>query len=364
LTIIITDEDVRRLLPMPDCIAAMRTAFSDFAKGTAVNRPRMRYLAQHPDPARKYLANVHVGAVPSTGIACVRAGSQIMRPAGPGNDRRLYENPQAFNWGIVILYSIETAEPLALLHEFLLSGLRVGATTAVAVDLAAPPAAATLGLFGTGKQARNALDAIAAVRPLARVNVFSPSVAHREDFTRAMAREGVEVVAVAEPKAVVAGADIVCCATTAMQPVLDGDWLEDGQLVVSIANSDVTNKRSEVDVRTYARASAVIINDWESVVDNDQTELLDPLAQGVIRRDQVHELGDLLIGKAQLPALSRAKPGIVYYKNNSGLAIQFAAAGSILYRKAIAEGNNKTIPTEWLGSDLSAYYKAGFRPSP
>ena len=182
MTIIITDDDVKRLLPMPDCIAAMRTAFSDFAKGGAVNRPRMRYLAQHPDPGRKYLANVHVGAVPSAGIACVRAGSQILRPAGPGNDRRLYENPRAFNWGIVILYSIETAEPLALLHEFLLSGMRVGATTAVAVDLLAPPGAATLGLFGTGKQARNALEAIAVVRPLARVNVFSPSAAHRDKF--------------------------------------------------------------------------------------------------------------------------------------------------------------------------------------
>jgi hypothetical protein len=56
--------------------------------------------------------------------------------------------------------------------------------------------------------------------------------------------------------------------------------------------------------------------------------------------------------------------GIIYYKNNSGLAIQFAAAGGILYRKALAEGSNKVIPTEWLGSDLSAYYKAGFRPSP
>jgi alanine dehydrogenase len=370
VTIIITDDDVKRLLPMRDCIEAMRVAFRDFANGTAVNRPRMRYLARHPDPERKYLANVHVGAVPSAGIACVRAGSQIIRPPSAGNDRRLYENPQAFNWGIVILYSIETAEPLALLHEFVLSGMRVGATTAVAVDEIAPPDAATLGLFGTGKQARNALEAIAVVRPLRRVNVYSPSAAHREDFARAMTRDGMEVVAVSDPKAVVIGADVVCCATTAMKPVFDGDWLRDGQLVVSIANSDVTNKRSEVDRRTYERARAVIINDWESVIDNDQTELLDPLEQGVIRKEQVHELGDILIGKARLAppaggtAQGGAPEGIVYYKNNSGLAIQFAAAGGILYRKAIAEGNNKTIPTDWLGSDLSAYYKAGFRPSP
>jgi ornithine cyclodeaminase/alanine dehydrogenase-like protein (mu-crystallin family) len=363
VTIIITDDDVKRLLPMPDCIEAMRVAFRDFADGSAVNRPRMRYLAQHPDPRRKYLANVHVGAVPSAGIACVRAGSQIITPPGPGNDRRLYENPQAFNWGIVILYSIETAEPLALLHEFLLSGMRVGATTAAAVDLIARPDAATLGLFGTGKQARNAFEAIAVVRPLRRVNVYSPSAAHRQDFAREMARAEIEVVAVADPKAVVEGADVICCATTAMSPVFDGDWLRDGQMVVSIANSDVTNKRSEVDRRTYERANAIIINDWESVIDNDQTELTDPLAQGVIRKEQIHELGDLLIGKTRI-APPASQEGITYYKNNSGLAIQFAAAGGILYRRAIAEGNNKTIPTEWLGSDLSAYYKAGFRPSP
>jgi ornithine cyclodeaminase/alanine dehydrogenase-like protein (mu-crystallin family) len=363
VTIIITDDDVRRLLPMKDCIEAMRVAFRDFADGSAVNRPRMRYLAQHPDPRRKYLANVHVGAVPSAGIACVRAGSQIITPPSASNDRRLYENPRAFNWGIVILYSIETAEPLALLHEFQLSGMRVGATTAAAVDHVARPDAATLGLFGTGKQARNALEAIALVRPLRRVNVYSPSAAHRQDFARAMARGGLEVAAVADPKAVVAGADIICCATTAMTPVFDGDWLRDGQLVVSIANSDVTNKRSEVDRRTYERANAIIINDWESVIENDQTELLEPLERGVIRKDQIHELGDLLIGKTRI-APPAGGEGIVYYKNNSGLAIQFAAAGGILYRRAIAEGNNKTIPTEWLGSDLSAYYKAGFRPSP
>jgi len=128
----------------------------------------------------------------------------------------------------------------------------------------------------------------------------------------------------------------------------------------------VTNKRSEVDRRTYERCNAVIINDWESVIDNDQTELLEPIEAGVISRDRVYELGALLSGKVSVKQTQRGtgQKGIIYYKNNSGLAIQFAAAGGILYRKAIQEGNNKTIPTEWLGSDLSAYYKAGFRPSP
>ena len=50
MTLIITDEDVKRLLPMADCIEAMRVAFRDFAGGIAVNRPRVRYLARHLDP--------------------------------------------------------------------------------------------------------------------------------------------------------------------------------------------------------------------------------------------------------------------------------------------------------------------------
>jgi alanine dehydrogenase len=304
--------------------------------------------------------------VPSTGIACVRAGSQIMRPPNAARERRTYENPQAFNWGFVILFSIETAEPLALLHEFHLSGMRVGATTAMAIDEIARPDAQTLGLFGTGKQARSALEAIALVRPIRRVNVYSPSSEHRALFAGDLARDGLAVVPVGDPREAVRGADVICCATTAMNPVFDGDWLEDGQLVVSIANSDVTNKRSEVDRRTYERATCVIVNDWESVIDNDQTELTEPIAAGVISRDNVHELGELLNGKVTVKQKSRdeAQKGIVYYKNNSGLAIQFAAAGGTLYRKAMAEGSNKVIPTEWLGSDLSSYYKAGFRPSP
>ena len=365
MTLIITDDDVKRLLPMPDCIEAMRVAFRDFADGIAVNRPRMRYLARHPDPQRRYLANVHVGAVPSYGIACVRAGSQIMRPPSPSNDRRVYENPRAFNWGIVILYSIETAEPLALMHEFYMSGLRVGATTGMAVDQIARPDASRLGLFGAGKQARSALEAIAVVRPIRHVRVYSPNAEHRAAFAREMAREGIEVMAVDDARALVAEADIICCATTAMKPVFEGDWLEDGQFVISIANSDVTNKRSEVDRRTYERASAIVINDWESVIDNDQTELLDPLKEGAIRRDQIHELGNLVTGKVMVRQPPRGQgEGIIYFKNNSGLAIQFAAAGGIVYQRAIKEGTNKTIPTEWLGSNLATYYQAGFRPSP
>jgi len=271
----------------------------------------------------------------------------------------MYENPSAFNWGIVILYSIETAEPLAFMHEFRLSGLRVGATTGMAIDNMTRKDASRLGLFGTGKQARNSLEAILTIRPIKHVKVFGTNRERLETFVADVQRPDVEIVAASNPSEVVLGADIISCATSSVHPVFDGSLLKPGQFVVTIANSDVTNIRSEVDESVFRNASAIIVNDWESVTENNQIELTGLIDKNLVQRERVHELGDILTGRAK-PDLS----GIVYYKNNSGLAIQFAAAGGILYRKAMAEGRCKSIPTEWFGSDLSEYYKQGLRPSP
>src|SRR5262249_31056363 len=147
---------------------------------------------------------------------------------------------------------------------------------------------------------------------------------HREAFKARMASEQIAVIPVDDPREAVRGAHIVCCATNAITPVLKGEWLEGGQMLVTIVNSDVIETRSEVDEETFARASDIVVNDWEGVVANQQVELLDPIEKGLVRRERVHELGDIVAGKVKV----RQTPGeILYYKNNTGLAIQFAACG-------------------------------------
>jgi ornithine cyclodeaminase/alanine dehydrogenase-like protein (mu-crystallin family) len=133
-------------------------------------------------------------------------------------------------------------------------------------------------------------------------------------------------------------------------PVLKGEWLEAGQMIITIANSDVINTRREVDETTFARASDIIINDWDSVAANRQLELSEPIEKGLVRRESVHELGDVVACKAKL---SRTPGGIVFYKNNTGLAMQFAACGAIIHRKLLAEGTNRTIPRDWFASGYS-----------
>jgi alanine dehydrogenase len=348
MPIVITDKDARRLLSISEAIEGMRIAFSDLATGRAVNPPRLRYSSPTPDAARRYFANIHAGAVSTYEAACVRAGSHFMTMDETTPDRRTLHNPDPVNWTIIILYSLKNGEPLAFMHETHLSGFRVGATTGLAVQQSAREDAEILGLFGTGNQAFPNCRAICAVRPIKKVKVFSPSAAHREGFRERMKNEPVEVILVDDPREVVRGSHIVCCATNSKKPVLQGDWLEPGHMVISICNSDVIDKRHEVDERTFARASDIIINDWDSVLANKQTELLDPIEKGLVDKQRVYEIGDIAAGKVSVKQKSDT---ILYYKNNTGLAIQFVACGAILYRKLLAEGGANVIPAEWLASE-------------
>lgn len=345
MAIIITDDDVRRHLSMKECVEAMQIAFRDYANGKAVTLPRVRYKTDVGD-GLDYFCNVHVGAVPSLGMACVRAGSQITQenPDRPGH--RTYPSP--VNWTVILLYDVKTSEPVALLHESYLSGFRVGATSAAAVDAVARADASELALFGSGRQARSHARAICTVRPIKRVRSYSPNPANREAIAAELRAEGINVVPMDDPRKVVEGADIVCCATSSALPVFDGDWLQKGQMVVSIANTDVTMVRREVDPKVLEKADGIIVAHWPSVAANGQVELSDLIAKGTVKRERVHELGDVLAGKVPL---RQSPDNIIYFKNNTGLGMQFAAAGAILYKKMMAEGTNRVIPREWLMSE-------------
>lgn len=360
MALVITDRDVERLLSMRECIDAMKVAFKQFAEGTAVSSPRLRYTLPSSTPGYMYWANIHVGAVPAFDAACVRAGSSVGQNVD--ENRRGSRGPTPARWGIITLYSLHTGEPLAFIHESYLSGIRVGATSAVAVDVVAPVTASTLGLLGTGKQARAHLDAIRLVRPIQAVHVYSPNPAHLEEFVRSTAIEGVQVIAEADPRDVVSASEVVCCATNSLSPVLFGHWLHPGQVVISIANSDVNSPkpRSEVDADTIRLASSIVVNDRESIVSNRQRELLDLYDDGSVLPENVCELGELLVGERSVTVDANS---IVYYKNNTGMGMQFAATGGLLYQKALQQGAEHEIPSSWFETDLSEQYAQGYFPS-
>ena len=214
MPIVITDEDAARLLSHPGgdrgdaggVPRPCRAAAPSIRRGCAT-------ASRTPDPARRYIANIHAGAVESYRVACVRAGSHFRRGRHEPK-RKATADPTAVNWTIIILYDLDTGEPLAFMHETYLSGLRVGATSALAVA-----EAARAGCAGAGpvrhrqsgvpqlpRDLRGAADQDAC-------RCTAPTRRTGEAFVAKMADEKVEVIAVDDPREVVRGADIVCCAT-------------------------------------------------------------------------------------------------------------------------------------------------------
>jgi len=361
--LLISDPEVRQVLTLPDCIEAMERAFSEEARGIAVNRPRTRYKVPSDLDKPGYMANIIAGAVPSSGVAALRYDSSIVQEKVVAGTRRMdFPSPVKRSWGFVLLFGLETGAPLALIHDFSLSAIRVGATTGIAHRALAKKDAKVVGIFGSGNEARTNLAAICCVRSIEKIKVYSPTKEHRDRFAREMTESlKVDVQPVDNPDAVVGGSDIVMCATNSSQPVFDGNWLEPGQFVTTIANTDGVHRRSEADAVTMIRSDFIVLNNKETAISNQQRELLDLIDQGQIGWNKVCELGQVLIGSHPGRTSDRQ---IIYYKSNTGVGIQFAAAGALIYEACRKEGLGRELPTEWFGTDLSEWVDKGFMPSP
>jgi len=129
------------------------------------------------------------------------------------------------------------------------------------------------------------------------------------------------------------------------------------QIVFTTGALAITANLQGVDTTVIAGG----INNKETAITNQQRELLDLIDQGKLGWDKVCELGQVLIG---------AHPGrkseqqIIYYKSNTGVGIQFAAAGALIYGECKKKGLGRELPSEWFGADLSEWMDKGFMPSP
>lgn len=361
--LLITDPEVRQVLKMRDCIDAMERAFAEEARGIAVNRPRTRYKVPPDLDKPGYMANIIPGAVPSSGVAALRYDSTIVQERVVAGSKRMdFPSPLKRSWGFVVLFSLQTGEPLALIHDFSLSAIRVGATTGIAHRALAKKNSKVVGIFGSGNEARTNLEAICAVRQIESVKVYSITKEHRDRFAEEMTELlNVEVQPVSTPEAVVKGSDIVMCATNSSHPVFDGNWLEPGQFVTTLANTDGVHRRTEADPTTMIRSDFIVLNSKETAITNQQRELLDLIEQGKFGWDKVCELGEVLIGKH---SGRTSDEQTIYYKSNTGVGVQFAAAGALIYEECKKQRLGRELPSEWFGADLSGWMDKGFMPSP
>jgi len=230
------------------------------------------------------------------------------------------------------LFDADSGEPLALLDGASMNPFKTGAAGAVGVDALAREDASRVALVGSGSQARGQLRATATVRDLDTVDVYSSTAEHRESFAAEMDdRLDASVSAVESVETAIAGADIVITATTAGEPVFDGDLLEPGTHVTAMGQYDP--KKREVDATTVARAKYV--PDLRGRIEQDAGAYIQAVAEGAIDEDHVHaELGDVVAGTAP----GRETDDEVTLFDSGGTGIETVAAAHMLYERAVEKG--------------------------
>ena len=319
-TRVLTRRDVRDLLDMDACIAAVDEAFRAHADGATLPSG---VLGTHvPD------GGFHVK---TAGLRDARGHSYFAMKINanfPGNPR-LRGLPTI--QGVISLHDATDGALLALLDSIEITTLRTAAATAVAARHLARTDAHVVTVLGCGVQGRSQLHALRRVRPIERVFAWDiePAAAARyaEEMTRAL---GCEVQAVAKYGEAVRTSDIVVTCTPSRRPLLSADDVPSGCFVAAVG-ADSENKQ-ELAPELLARSIVVadVLEQCARIGD-----LHHALAAGVLRREDVHaELADVVSGRR--PGRRSAAEVTVF--DSTGTALEDVAAAALAYERAVDAG--------------------------
>lgn len=236
-----SNADVARLIDMPRAIGALRVAYDDLDAGDATYVPRIDIFAPTDRPSSFYQWGSMAGVSVSHGVLALRVKSDIVSWPDGATQEKFCVRPGRF-CGLILAFRIVDGAPVAIIQDGYLQHLRVGAAAAIGTDALARSDSRVLGLLGSGGMARVYAEAMAAVRPLERISVFSPTPAHREAFAREMARRlGIDVRPVASAEQAVSDGDIVATATDSMSPTFDARWLRPGAHVTCVTRRELSD---------------------------------------------------------------------------------------------------------------------------
>jgi ornithine cyclodeaminase/alanine dehydrogenase-like protein (mu-crystallin family) len=295
------------------------------------------------------------GVIPKLGIGAVRIDSDIVTWPRQGNNMRRVKVPAAPGGryvGLVLLFSSQTGEPLAIMPDGVMQRIRVGAANGLGVKYLARKSANLVGILGSGWQAGAQLMAVCAVRDIKTIRCFSPNRDRREVFAREMsAALGVEVVPVPQPEDALGGADIALCATNSIDNVFFERWIEPGMHISSI-------KITEIELAAIRRADRLALHTHDDKPLHITTTGLNVAEKGSnkgwalgtgIDFARTPTLAEVIAGQTSLRG---AESEVTCFINNLGLGYQFAAAGAVVYRKAKEAGLGHDLPTDWFTQDV------------
>ena len=300
MTWVLTNDDVAKVLTADDCLEVLEETFKDYAQDFATNRPRSHSYAPMKDqPVQWYMLKTMDAILPRYRIGGIRLTSDIVVERFiDGRMRR--EKPGLAPGGrwteLILLFSADTGEPLAIMHGSYLQRIRVGATSAIAAKYVARKDSKIAALIGTGGLAGSHLEALSRFFALEEVRVFSPTAEHRQNFVEDWrAKMPFRLRPVQHARDAITGADIVSLVTNSLSPVLDETWAQPGMHINSV-------QRGELDRHTIDRADLIVIRSADRDSHwfygaREPEEVKFDLSDDPVLRRKMQTLGGIMAGK-------------------------------------------------------------------
>ncbi|MGQ4433179.1 MULTISPECIES: ornithine cyclodeaminase family protein [unclassified Streptomyces] len=303
----LSGDRVTDLLDADAAIASQRAAFTALGDGTADLPGKI----MHPSRFDDSVVFAYVSRLSADTGAVAKFGS-----VNPANARAGLPTIHA----VISALDPVTGQLVAVMDGTAVTTLRTAAGSAVAVDALAVPDATRLAVLGSGTQALAHVRAIARVRDLTSVHLWSPNPGRRTLAAETLAAElPFPVEPSATAREAVTGASVVAACTLSTTPVVHGEWLTPGCTVVSVGSFEPT--RSEVDPDVLRRSAAVVADDPETAAEH-AGPIVGALREGLLTPDDLIPLGAVLTGRR----VARTRPDDIVYYNSVGLGIQDAAA--------------------------------------
>jgi alanine dehydrogenase len=315
MALFLKESDVEQLLTMSTTLELIERVHREYSTGNAIDVPRER--------TRLPKAALHIlqGAVPSAGVFGYKA----------------YTSSREGIRFLVYAFSAERGNLEVIVEANHLGMMRTGAAGGVAAKWLARADARVAGIFGSGWQAQGQLEALAAVRRLERVKVFSRNAEKVARFCDRMGKKlSLDVTPAASAEDAVRGSDIVVTITTSATPVFDGEWLAAGTHVNAAGSNSLL--RQEIDETTVRRSDPVVVDSRPSAM-KEAGDLLPSLEKGRLHMGALTELGEVIAGLRP----GRKTPEQISLFESQGMAMQDLIIAAELMRLARAQGAGKEV---------------------
>jgi ornithine cyclodeaminase/alanine dehydrogenase-like protein (mu-crystallin family) len=237
MAIFLNNEDQEKSITPEQALEALTHGIRQLSRGDALRRPRIDNLIPTENPENYFSLSSMEGGIRDPGYFAVRMKPDVygwVKQFGKMRETTYNTKPGLYG-GLVILFNTKNAELLAIMNDGYVQHLRVAATAALGIKHLSREDSRVMGIYGSGGMARFFPFTAKVVRPIERLQVYSPNRTRLEKYFAEMTPKlNCELVLLDSPEKVARDADIVASCTTSMEPILQPDWVRPGMHLNSV----------------------------------------------------------------------------------------------------------------------------------